>query len=147
MGHNINEAVPGRLFTRMAGCSLNNRSRRVTVLVLGVIILSVADLIITLAYLRAQLMMEANPIAAYLIESTHSAWALAGFKALTVGVCVAVLYRLRRYLAGELAAWLAVAILAGMSVIWHSYSTHFEGPGDLLLAQVDTVDDLRFGLP
>jgi len=124
-----------------------NRSRRVIVLITGIIILSVADLAVTLEFLQAKWMIEANPIAAYLIRSTQSPWALAAFKMLTVGICVFLLYRLRHKAAGEAAAWLAVAILAIMSLMWHSYSTHFDGPDDILLVQSDVTQDMRLGLP
>src|SRR5262249_40311360 len=107
-----------------------NRSRRVIVLIAGIIILSIGDLIVTLAFLQANWMIEANPIAAYLIRSTQSPWALAAFKMSTVAICVLVLYRLRHRAAGEVAAWVSVAILAIMSLMWRSYSTHFDGPND-----------------
>jgi len=108
------------------------RARRVTVLLAGVVLLSVADLMVTLAHLRSTGMVEANPIAAYLIRTTQSPWVLGGYKCVTVGVCVALLYRLRRFAAGEAAAWCAVGILAVMSVVWRSYS-----------GQMDAVEEVR----
>ncbi len=126
---------------------LDTRARRVTLLVAGIIVLSVADLIITLAFLRANWMMEANPIAAYLIKTTQSPWVLAAFKAASVGICVALLYRLRQHLAGEVAAWCAVGILAVMSVMWHSYSKQFDDQHHMILAQAPLADDYRLGLP
>lgn len=123
------------------------RSRRVALLVVGVVILSLADLVITLAYLRANWMMEANPIAAYLIKSTQSAWPLAVYKCVTVGTCVALLYRLRRHKAGEVAAWCAVGILAVMSVMWHKYSLHFDDPQEMMLVQTTVGTEYRLGLP
>jgi hypothetical protein len=123
------------------------RSRRVTLLLLGIIALSAADLAVTLAFLRAQWMMEANPIAAYLIQTTQSAWALALFKACSVGTCVAVLYRLRRSMAGEVAAWLSIAILTVMSVMWHAYARHLDAHEEILLAQIGSCTDDRLALP
>jgi hypothetical protein len=105
-----------------------NRPRRVTVLLMGVMVLSLADLIVTLAHLRSIGMMEANPIAAFIIRSTQSPISLIAFKALSVGVCVALLYRIRRHVEGEFAAWFAVAILAFMSFQWHSYTRHLDNP-------------------
>ena len=99
-----------------------DRGRRVVLLIAGIVLLSAADLAVTLAYARGGGMMEANPIVLYLVRVTQSAWALAAYKCLTVVVCVALLYRLRRYAASEAAAWCAVLILAAMSVMWHSYS-------------------------
>jgi hypothetical protein len=123
------------------------RARRVTVLAAGIIILSFADLAVTLAFLRANWMMEANPIAAYLIEQTQSPWVLAAFKSLTVAICVGLLYRLRHYRCGEVAAWSAVFILAVMSVMWHSYSSHFDGADSIALAQSTSIDVGQLALP
>lgn len=126
---------------------LCHRSRRVTLLVLGIMILSFADLVVTLAYLKAHWMMEANPIAAYLISSTQSPWALVAFKGASVGICVALLYRVRHCVAAEIAAWCALCILAGMSLMWHTYSAHFDNPEEMLMAQMTIGDDPRIGLP
>lgn len=130
---------------------LSPRSRRVLVMCIGILLLSAADLIITLAFLKANSMMEANPIAVWLITYTQSAWALSAFKASTVGVCVAVLLRYRASWASEAAAWCAVAILAVMSVMWREYSNHFEDTHFVLLTQgptmTATADDSRLGLP
>jgi hypothetical protein len=121
------------------------RSRRVAVLVAGIILLSLADLVITIAYLRANFMFEANPIAAHLIRSTQSPWALAAFKMATVGICVFLLLKLRRYRAGEVAAWCAVGILAVMSVMWNRYAAIIDEPHIMMVQGL--VDDHRLGLP
>jgi hypothetical protein len=125
----------------------SDRTRRVYLLVAGIIILSVADLVITLAFLRAHLMLEANPIAAYLIRSTQSSWALTAYKMASVGVCVGLLLKLRRHAAGEAAAWFAVGILAVLSVMWHSYSRHIDDQNFMILAHSTAMDDYRLGLP
>ena len=127
-----------------AAPALRRRGRRVTVLVAGVVVLSVADLVVTLAHLRTVGMLEANPIAEYLIRTTRSPWALAGYKAFTVGVCVALLYRLRRHTAGEVAAWCALGILAAMSVLWHVYSIELESPQAVRMAQWDHGEEWLF---
>ena len=153
MGYAIGKPSPSASTARFGPRNVNwwarwpSRPRRVTLLVAGIIVLSLADLIVTLAFLRANWMMEANPIAAYLIRTTQSPWALAAFKGLSVSVCVALLYRLRRHASGEIAAWCAVGILAIMSVMWHSYSTHFDDPQHMILAQVGASEDYRLGLP
>ncbi len=123
------------------------RSRRVMILLASIIILSLADLAITLAYLRANWMMEANPIAAYIIKSTQSAWVLTGYKCFTVGVCVVLLYRFRNACSGEIAAWLATGVLVALSIMWHQYAIQIENLGDMLLAHAMVIDDCRLGLP
>ena len=104
------------------------RCRRVTVLLAAIVLLSIADLTITLAYLRGAGMIEANPVAAFLIRWTQSSWALVFFKLSTVGICVSLLYRLRRSVEGELAAWCGLAILIFMSVQWRQYADNVDLP-------------------
>lgn len=124
------------------------RSRRVTLLVAGIIILSLADLAITLAYLRANWMMEANPLAAYIIRSTNSPWALAAFKCCTVAICAALLFHLRRFRSGEIAAWCGIGVLAIMAIMWSAYADHLDDHQEMLLAHADGgYDDGRLGLP
>ena len=117
------------------------RMRRVTVLLAGVVLLSLADLAITLTHLSTTGMLEANPIAAFLVETTQSAWALASFKLLTLAVCVSLLFVLRKRWEGEAAAWVAVLILAGLSVQWHAYSKHFDDPKEVMMAQSGNYGD------
>ncbi|MCH6551477.1 MAG: hypothetical protein IH804_05630 [Planctomycetes bacterium] len=70
------------------------RSRRVMALLGAVVLLSLGDLLVTLAYLKSVGLMEANPIVAYLIESTQSVWVLAGYsmqntlRAIPVLICL-----------------------------------------------------------
>ncbi len=117
------------------------RSRRVTVLLLGIVVLSLADLAVTLTYLQGTGMLEANPIAAYLIRTTDSSWALAGYKVFTVGIAVTVLWALRRRLEGEIASWCGMVILVGVAFLWHRYSNEFNGPDDVILAQSGVYGD------
>lgn len=111
-----------------------HRSRRVALLIAGIVLLSLGDLLITLTYLRTTGMVEANPIAAWLIRTTGSTAALVAYKLLTVGVCVGLLHRLRRQVEGEVAAWCAVVILALAAVQWYQYTRHYE-PAELMFAQ------------
>ena len=118
-----------------------DRSRRVIVLIAGVIALSIGDLIVTVGHLKTVGMMEANPIAAWLIRSTNSPLALSVYKLCTVGICAALLFKVRKHIEGEIAAWCALAILIGMSFMWHGYSQQFESPEDVHLAQVGHYGD------
>jgi hypothetical protein len=110
------------------------RARRVALLLTGIVLLSLADLVITLVFLRSTGMMEANPLAALVIRSTGSSWSLACFKILTVTVCVALLFKLRLKLASEIAAWCGLAVLAFMSLQWHQYASHVDGVQGAMLA-------------
>ena len=111
----------------MADCA--PRARRVMLLLAAVVVLSLGDLLFTLLYLSTTGMIEANPIAAYLIRTTHSWEALAVFKLATVGLCVALLYRVRRYPEGEFAAWGAATIMVMLTIHWNHYTDHHEDGG------------------
>jgi hypothetical protein len=103
-----------------------DRSRRVILLIVGIILLSVGDLLITITYLQSTGMLEANPIAEYIVRLTGSISVLTAYKALTVAICVGLLYRLRRLVEGEVAAWCAVSILAVMSLQWYHYARQYD---------------------
>lgn len=98
------------------------RSRRVTVVLAGVVLLSLADLVLTVLHLRTVGMSETNPIAAWIIEITGSWLGLTSYKTLTVLVSVGVLYRLRRHLSGEIASWCCLGLLTGLSFVWSQYA-------------------------
>lgn len=93
------------------------RARRVVVLLVAIVALSIADLVATISHLRIG-MIEGNPLARFIIETTNSIGALAAFKAATVLVCVVLLFRLRRSRQGEAAAWMAAFILCALTVWW-----------------------------
>jgi hypothetical protein len=111
------------------------RPRRVLVLLIGIVALSAADLAVTLSHLTTIGMLEANPIAAWLVRTTGSAWVLGLYKASTVAVCVGLLYRLRHHRSGELATWCAMAILVLMCFMWRDYAWYLAQPTNLDLAQ------------
>ena len=123
------------------------RSRRVIALLGAVVLLSLGDLLVTLAYLKSVGLMEANPIAAYLIESTQSAWVLACFKGLTVGICATVLFCLRRHREGEIGAWCAAAILVFTAMQWHQYARYADGPEAVRLAGAGDLGEHMLWLP
>ncbi len=104
-------------------------------MIVGIVLLSLGDLLLTVTYLRSTGLVEANPIAGYLIRATGSATALAVYKILTVGVCIALLYRLRRLVEGEVAAWCAMVILGVVALHWYQYARYFEDYSDVTVAQ------------
>ncbi len=105
----------------------------------GIILLSAADLALALGQLQTRGLYEANPIAALLIEATGSAMVLSAYKVLTVGICVGLLYRLRKRVEGEVAAWCAMVILVITALQWHAYSRELDG--------VDPISLVGTGLP
>jgi hypothetical protein len=94
----------------------------VLVLIAGIVVLSLGDLIVTVATLRTTGMFEANPVAAWLISQTGSVTVLGAYKLLTVAVCAGLLFRLRRHAEGEAGAWCAMLILALTCLHWYHYS-------------------------
>ena len=122
------------------------RPRRVVVLLAGVVVLSAADLAVTLMHLRSDGLIEANPIAAYLVSSTNSATMLVAYKTLMVGLCVGLLYRARASAGGEIAAWLAIAILAFMANQWFRYTQLIDGQDEVMVAQGLTLAGNRLYL-
>lgn len=113
------------------------RARRVTVILVGVVLLSIADLVLTVAHLRSVGMSETNPIAAWIIQFTGSWVGLTAYKSLTVLVSVGVLYRLRRHLSGEIAAWCCLALLTGLSFIWSQYAVLAENFADESVVMIE----------
>ncbi len=100
------------------------RAERVLWLLVGVVFLSIADLFLTISYLTTVGMSEGNPIALWLLQATDSVWPLAFYKALTVTVCVSLLYRNRYRRQSELASWCALMILVALTVWWNQYSQY-----------------------
>jgi hypothetical protein len=120
---------------RRSASRLNGRGRRVALLLTAIVVLSLADLLLTLSHLQSTGMMEANPLAAWLIRTTASPLALTLFKAVTVAVPVVLLWSLRRHVEGEIGAWCATAILVVLSLMWGSYAREMEDPDVRRLVQ------------
>ncbi len=118
-----------------------HRSRRVVLLIVGIVVLSLADLAITLQYLNSRGMMEANPVAAWIIAHTGSGVLLTAYKVLTVSICVGLLFRLRRHVEGEIGAWCAVLILAVVSFHWYQYAREIDVLTDVELARQGAYGD------
>ena len=102
----------------------DTRAQRVMCLLVGIIMLSLADLLLTSIYLTSVGMSEANPIAAWLLMRTNSLWILALYKGVTVATCVLLLYYMRNSRQGELAAWCSMLILTTLSVWWNQYAIY-----------------------
>ena len=103
---------------------LSHRSERVTWLLIGVVGLSMADLVLTMTYLSTVGMSEGNPIALWLLQITQSIWPLAVYKIFTVAICVTLLYRTRFRRESELAAWCAMMILCALTIWWNQYTRY-----------------------
>jgi hypothetical protein len=109
------------------------RSRRVAVLLIGILILSLADLLLTLSHMRTIGMAEANPLAVWIVKETGSAAVLSAFKIVTVALSCGLLFLCRHTRSSEAACWFALGILVALAIAWHRYS-----------AVVATVDPVLF---
>ncbi len=118
-----------------------DRSRRVVLLIVGIVLLSVGDLGVTLLHLKSSGMMEANPVAAWIIAHTGSGVLLTAYKTLTVAICVGLLFRLRRHVEGEIGAWCALLILAAVSFQWYQYTHEIDVVTDIELARQGAYGD------
>ena len=106
--------------------SARGRSCRVVTLIFTIVLLSMADLYITLLYLHSGGMGEANPVARW-IMGHGSPSLLVAWKLGTVAVAVALFYWTRRTRTAELGAWFCVVLLTWLTIRWHAYSE--EAPG------------------
>jgi hypothetical protein len=97
------------------------RPRRVVALILTIVLLSLADLYITLVYLHSGGMGEANPVARW-IMGHGSPVLLTLWKFATVGVAVAIFFLTRHTRAAECGAWACVMMLTWLTVRWCAYS-------------------------
>lgn len=98
------------------------RSSRVLLLLGCILILSCADLLLTIFHIQHFGLAELNPIVIYLVESFHSLWVLAAFKLVTVALCMGFLFCARHHVVGELGAWVATIILTIVLMVWYDYS-------------------------
>jgi hypothetical protein len=86
-----------------------------------IVVLSLADLYLTLLFLRSVGMGEANPLV-HLILTYCSVEALAAWKILTVLFASAILIRLRKARSAEIGAWACAIGLCVLTVHWYRYS-------------------------
>ena len=109
-----------------ASTSLSARARRVVALILTIVLLSSADLYITLVYLHSGGMSEGNPVARWIMGHDSPALLML-WKGLTVGIAVAIFYATRRTPAAEFGAWTCVLLLTWLTIHWASYSDAIRG--------------------
>lgn len=125
-------------FSREKTC----RSSRVLLLLGCILILSAADLLLTVIHLQHFGLAEANPIVIFLVQSFQSLWVLAAFKLATVTLCLGFLFRARHHVAGEYGAWVATIILTIVLLVWQDYSDTVEELYIQGFTQTDYVDQM-----
>ena len=125
-------------FSREKSC----RSSRVLLLLGCILILSAADLLLTVIHLQHFGLAEANPIVIFLVQSFQSLWVLAAFKLATVTLCLGFLFRARHHVVGEFGAWLGTIILTVVLMVWYDYSDTVEELYIQGFTQTDYVDQM-----
>lgn len=109
-------AVPGLLADR-----LRRRGMRVTCLTVAVILMSLADLWITLVYLRSVGMGEGNPIARWVMQHWSEAGLIA-WKCASVALAALVFMRYRQRRLTEVASWFCCGVLVWLLIKWMGYA-------------------------
>lgn len=104
-----------------------------------VLILSLADLALTLTFLTSVGMAEENPIARMVI-ATGSAWVVVGFKVgLSLTAC-GIFWVARHRASGEIGAWAGALLMAWLMVRWQAYIDHSHHFTGVLVGQEHPTD-------
>ncbi|MFO0830708.1 MAG: DUF5658 family protein [Phycisphaerales bacterium] len=94
------------------------RGLRVGILLLSTCILGLYDLALTLVFSTSVGMVELNPVARLIMRVYDSPWVLAAWKLLTMGLSAWIIWRVRHRRIGEVAAWIAMAVLVMLCLHW-----------------------------
>ncbi len=101
------------------------RARRITILIVAMVMMGIADLLCTLTYMRTSGMLEANPIARFILTTNAvegGSAQLVMFKALTIVLSCGALYLARRHRQAELSAWVCTAMMLTLTLHWINYN-------------------------
>jgi hypothetical protein len=93
------------------------RDRRLLLLVLAIVLMSLVDLSCTLTYMRTTGMIELNPLARQMV-AIGQAQQLILFKLFTTVLSCGALYLARRNPKAELCAWLCTALMVWLMIHW-----------------------------
>lgn len=96
------------------------RSIRVTVLLAAVLVMSMADLLLTLIYVTQAGLLESNPLARMVMRDSGVEGVVI-WKLLTVGLATFIFYMARKRLSGELGLVVSCAVLGWLMIHWTTY--------------------------
>lgn len=99
------------------------RARIVIALLAGVVLMSLGDLYMTLTYATRVGMIEANPVARFIMGYNSPALVIA-FKVLTLGLGVGIIYRYRRSNYAFYAACICFGVLCWLTFRWVEYNAY-----------------------
>lgn len=121
--------VPGPLLRLRELSGVENwaqaRPRRVVLLLVAVLLMSLGDLYMTLTYLLNVGLLEGNPVARAVMLMNRPEL-LIGWKVASLGLGLGILYWARRSRNGELGAWLCFVVLSWLTVHWSAYNAQVE---------------------
>lgn len=122
------------------------RALRVWMLMLAIVLMSVADLYMTLTHLNSVGMGEANPIARWVI-GYGSPWLLGIWKFGCIGLACLIFAIARHRWSGEVACWACFAVLTGLTLHWMAYSAEASAltPQMHLIAAGEASNWVRMG--
>lgn len=127
-------ARAGRWLARLK--SAPARSRRVGLLLGAVLIISMADLDMTLAYAASGGMIESNPLARA-VMTYGSSGMLALWKVLSVVLCVWILFRARARRSAEIATWVCFLALVWLTFRWQRYNEQMPAIAHVVMSEPD----------
>lgn len=99
-----------------------SRQGRVTGLLIAIVVMAYADLDMTLSYATSVGFGEGNPVARA-VMGIQSPGVVIMYKALCTLIGISILYRWRRSLASEIAAWLMIIVMGWLMCRWSLYNT------------------------
>jgi hypothetical protein len=102
---------------------LRRRSERVWMLVSLIAAASLIDLHLTIVHLQGVGMIEANPLARWVMDA-GCAWVLTLWKVASVGLALGIYLRHRHRALTEAAAWISAGIMIWLMLQWIGYSQH-----------------------
>ena len=91
------------------------------ILLVGILLFSIGDLLMTLTYLSSVGMSEGNPVAR-LVMSYRSPWYLVLWKLSSLTAACGILFIQRRRRAAEVGAWICAIILVWLTFRWSAYT-------------------------
>ncbi len=112
------------------------RPRRVALLALAMILMGLADLQLTLTYMRSAGMLELNPLARAMVD-LGGAPQLIRFKLFSIAASAGLLYLMRRHSLAERCAWVSCAALLLLTAHWVHYNNNATAIG---VASADLAD-------
>lgn len=103
------------------GLRVGTRERRVALLVIAVLLMGFTDLLCTLTHMRGAGMVEANPLARWFAQIGGER-ELVLYKLWTMALSGGLVYLLRRRWQAEVAGWVMVGVMLGLTAHWKRYN-------------------------